>query len=108
MHKQLSVAEAVLLLEQGAVLIDVREPSEISAGRAPQAITNTLQTFDIALVPTDCELVIVCRVGVRSNAVAQALTQAGYTAHNLAGGMNAWEAAGQPVINADGATGYIA
>jgi rhodanese-related sulfurtransferase len=43
-------------------------------------------------------IVCVCHVGARSAAVAEALTNAGYNAANLAGGMDAWAAEGLPVV----------
>jgi len=45
----------------------------------------------------DQTIACICHVGVRSAAVADALTDAGYDAVNVTGGMEAWEAAGLPV-----------
>lgn len=82
------------------LVIDVREPREYEAGHIPQA-----QLLPLRLVPrqgrdlpTDQEVVLVCRSGRRSRLAAYILQDMGYTQiYNLTGGMLAWEAAGYPV-----------
>jgi len=49
----------------------------------------------------------VCRVGGRSERAAAALLQRGYDAVNLAGGMQAWLAAGMPVVTDLGDPGAV-
>jgi rhodanese-related sulfurtransferase len=41
--------------------------------------------------------VFYCRIGGRSAMATEAFAQAGYDAHNMAGGMLAWAAAGLPM-----------
>jgi rhodanese-related sulfurtransferase len=88
------------LVEQGAILLDVREDHEWQAGHAPEATHLPMSRIgaSVAELPADRLIVCVCHVGARSAAVAEALNNAGYSATNLAGGMNAWEAAGLPVV----------
>lgn len=82
------------------LVVDVREPREYEAGHIPQA-----QLLPLRLVPrqgqelpTDQEVVLVCRSGRRSRLAAYILQDMGYThIYNLMGGMLAWEAAGYPV-----------
>jgi rhodanese-related sulfurtransferase len=95
------------LLEAGAVLIDVREHQETTAGAAPGAMLMPLQTFSVDRLPTDTPLVLICRSGGRSMAAAQALAQMGFTTYNVAGGMLAWAAAGLPVVAENGAAGAV-
>lgn len=53
------------------------------------------------LPAADDKIVLYCRSGSMSTAAAIALVRAGYTRiWNLAGGMNAWRAAGYPVAGA--------
>ncbi len=52
-------------------------------------------------------MVAVCRVGGRSQTATVALRRAGYDVVNLAGGMHAWAAAGQPVVTGDGSPGRV-
>lgn len=82
------------------LLIDVREPGEFAAVRAPGAILLPTSAFAARAgeLPTDRPLMIVCHVGGRSAAVTGFLVRAGRTdVVNVAGGMDAWEAAGLPV-----------
>jgi len=97
------VAEANRRLREdpaGPVLLDVREPKEFVAVRVPGAMLLPTSTFvaRIAELPSDRPLLVICRTGVRSAAVAGYLARAGRTGvFNVAGGMDAWEQAGLPV-----------
>ena len=89
----------------GAVLLDVREPDEWNAGHAPDAHHIPMQDVPARLdeIPTDGDVVVVCRMGGRSAQVtAYLLAQGWESVANLAGGMWAWEAAGKPVQRAGG------
>ena len=82
------------------LLIDVREPNEFAAVRAPGAVLMPTSVFAarVGELPTDRPLLVVCHVGGRSAAVTGYLMRAGRTdVVNVAGGMEAWEAAGLPV-----------
>lgn len=48
-----------------------------------------------------------CRVGGRSQQVAQFLQKAGYDVANAGGGMRAWSAAGRPVVTDTGEPGQV-
>ena len=50
---------------------------------------------------------VVCGVGARSARVVQYLTQIGYEAVNVDGGMHAWVAAGRPLVREDGTEARI-
>jgi rhodanese-related sulfurtransferase len=97
----LSPNDALRLVDEGALLLDVREDHEWQAGHAPQATHLPMSRIGagVAQLPADRLIVCVCHVGARSAAVAEALTNAGYSAANLAGGMDAWAAQGLPVVN---------
>lgn len=75
-------------------LIDVREPWEREVGHigGSDHIIMNLLTTSIDQIRKDCDVVIHCRSGARSAAVARHLeTQLGYTnIHNLEGGITAW------------------
>ena len=82
------------------LLIDVREPNEFAAVRAAGAVLMPTSAFAARAgeLPTDRPLLVVCHVGGRSAAVTGYLVRAGRTdVVNVAGGMEAWEAAGLPV-----------
>lgn len=106
---EMNPLEAARLADAGQVLLlDVREPGEWDSGHAPLATHVPLGGLDPAAVPQDLPVVAVCRSGNRSGQAAQALSAAGVDVRNLAGGMNAWAAAGLPVVRADGTPGEIA
>lgn len=94
---------AVNDLPADAVLLDVREPDEWAAGHAPDA--HHLPMGEVATrldeVPATDPVYVVCRSGARSARVVAFLTQQGRSAVNVEGGMQAWAAAGRPVV-ADG------
>jgi rhodanese-related sulfurtransferase len=58
-------------------------------------------------VSRDQAVVVVCRSGGRSNAIALLLNSRGVNAVNLSGGMHAWEQAGLPVVTETGAPGRV-
>ena len=106
---QVSVSQALELVDSGAILLDIREQYEWDDGHAPQA--RLLPMSELAgrasELPTDVPLICVCHVGARSAAVAAALNRAGWQAVNLTGGMLAWQAAGLPIIDHAGAPGHV-
>lgn len=89
------------------LLVDVREDEEWTAGHAPDALHVPLGALAAAALPTDRPVVAVCRSGNRSGVAAAQLAQAGVDVANMAGGMQAWAAAGLPVVGADGRPGEI-
>jgi rhodanese-related sulfurtransferase len=93
------------LLEQDEIeLIDVREPSEWEAGRIAGARHLPLGEIpaQAETISREREVVFYCRSGARSAMATEAFTQAGWDAHNLAGGLLDWQAAGLPLEPADG------
>jgi len=104
------VTEARARLDAGAVLLDVREPDEWEAGHAPEATWIPMGDLGARQgeLSADEAVVVVCRSGARSARVTTALLGAGYDATNLAGGMQAWDAAGLPVVTDTGTPGRVA
>jgi rhodanese-related sulfurtransferase len=88
-----------------AWLLDVREPYEWQAGHVDGAVHVPMGELleRLGEVPTDREVIVVCKVGGRSAQVVQYLNQAGWSAVNLDGGMYAWAAAGRPMVSDTGA-----
>jgi rhodanese-related sulfurtransferase len=100
--------EARRLVDDGALLLDVREPEEWEVGRAPDAVHVPLASLPANRPETGRRVVAVCRTGARSAQATAALLAWGYDAVNLAGGMKAWAGAGLPVVAADGgAPGHV-
>ena len=100
MAKTISALEAAQLVEDGtAVLLDVREPDEWRYVRAQHALHIPMRQLATSTdrLPGEGTIACICHIGARSAVVADALIGAGYDAVNVAGGMEAWEAAGLPV-----------
>jgi len=95
--------DADALAGDGAMLLDVREPEEWSAGHAPAAHHVPLGELGNAIggLRRDRRVVVVCRSGHRSAAATGHLVRSGFDAVNLEGGMLAWAAAGLEMV-ADG------
>ncbi|MFF3208825.1 rhodanese-like domain-containing protein [Streptomyces sp. NPDC002962] len=95
-----------------AVLLDVRERAEWNVGHAPGAVLAPLSGLAAgAAVPSVAQampLVVICRSGRRSQQAAELLTQRGHDAVDVKGGMQAWAAAGLPVVDERGNDGSIA
>jgi rhodanese-related sulfurtransferase len=88
-----------LLERSEIVLIDVREPSEWEAGRIAGARLVPLGevSAQAETISRDQQVVFYCRSGVRSALATEAFSQAGWDAHNLAGGLLEWQGAGLPL-----------
>lgn len=94
-------------LSTGQVLLDVREVDEWAAGHAPLAVHVALSQLHPDRLPDATTLLVICRSGSRSGRAVEALRKAGYDAVNVQGGMNAWQAAGLPVVRSDGRPGTV-
>lgn len=91
------------------MLLDVREHDEWQRGHGADARHIPMGEVPTRLdeIPRDGELYVVCKLGGRSQQVAQFLAQNGYRAINVDGGMFAWVQAGRPVITDGGGTGSV-
>ena len=69
------------LLENNAVLVDVRTKEEYEAGHLNDAINAPLDNVVAELkdYDKDTAIIVYCKSGVRSNKAYEALTNAGYT-----------------------------
>ena len=88
-------------------LIDVRQGYEWEAGRIAGArhLELTELGAHASTIERDRAVVFYCRSGVRSAMATEAFSEAGWDAHNMAGGLIAWEAAGLPMEPDEG---YVA
>ena len=93
-----------LLAAGGVQVIDVRMAHEHEAGHI--AGTRLIELADLAgqadSVDRATPVIFYCRSGSRSAMATEAFLRAGYDAHNMTGGMLAWEAAGLAMEPADG------
>lgn len=97
--------EAKSMIERGVRVIDVRQPEEWQEGHISEATLlpiNGIYSFGHALqelrLPTDEEVIFVCRSGQRSASACEIALVAGLKkVYNLANGMNGWDSRGYPM-----------
>lgn len=97
--RSVRVDRALAMIDEGAVLVDVREPGEWRSGHAPRARHIPLGRLeqDARRLAKDTPVVVMCASGMRSRGAAARLRAAGYRATSLSGGLVAWRAAGGTV-----------
>jgi rhodanese-related sulfurtransferase len=97
-------AAAELLREPGTQLVDVRTAPEHAAERIADDVLIELDRLpaEAGSIDRDRPLLFYCKTGSRSALATDAFRSAGYDAHNLAGGIEAWIASGLPVERGDG------
>ncbi len=97
---RISVDEAKEMMDDGAAVIDVREPHEYTEGHVPGAAlipVNSVYKRREEL-PKDQDVIFVCAVGQRSALGAEMAAASGLTRlFNLEGGTEAWIKSGQTV-----------
>lgn len=94
---------ALSMTQQGALLLDVRQPEEYAAIHAPDAKLIPLGELPARLPEIaaykDKPIVVMCRSGRRSAKAVELLKEAGYgNVSNLAGGIQDWEKDGLAVV----------
>ncbi len=97
---EVDVAAAADLIEQGYVLLDVREADEYAQGAVVGAVhiaRGVLETTVEAVVPNhDQPLAVMCAGGARSALAAHTLQSMGYeTVVSVDGGFNGWKDSGR-------------
>ena len=99
-----SVANADQAIREANVLVDVREADEFAAGHLPGSvhISRGMLEFRFQAMPAlqsrDIKIVLYCKTSGRAALAGAALLDMGYlNVQNIAGGFDAWVAAGKPV-----------
>jgi rhodanese-related sulfurtransferase len=101
--------EAVRLMNQGALVLDVRSQAEFDSGHIREArhlpqdqvgsAAETLKKY------RDKVIVAYCESGMRSGAAARVLRTQGFAkVVNLRGGLQAWRGENLPVVKSGGKT----
>jgi len=92
-------------------LVDCRENYEWEAGRIDGAIhipVNAIMAGAGGDLDQGKPIAVICRSGNRSELATMMLQARGFEAHNVEGGMEAWESAGLPFEAPDGSAGRVA
>lgn len=100
--KEISVADTLERMKNGATLIDVREDNEWEDSHAAGAIHIGRGVIERDIVheypDKNQELILYCGGGFRSALAADNLQKMGYTnVLSMAGGWTAWKEAGAPI-----------
>ena len=96
--KNITAIEAKRLIDEGAILVDIREVNEFADENIPGARNEPLSAIAGSTITGAPAVVFHCKSGARTRMNADAL--AGCTdaeAYILDGGIEAWKAAGYPV-----------
>jgi len=97
-------ADAKAYLEKAKpVLIDIRTPEEYAAGHLENSVLTDYYAPDfkdkLNLLDKSAKYLIYCRSGKRSAAALKIMQELGFKdIHDIAGGINAWIAAGFSVV----------
>lgn len=97
---EVDVARAYEMYQSGALLVDVRTQAEYDEAHIPGSVLIPLDELPdrLAEIPTDRDVVVVCRSGNRSKEGTAILRDAGYPRVTcMTGGIRDWTAAGYPV-----------
>jgi rhodanese-related sulfurtransferase len=91
------------VLDEGATLVDVREPDEYTEVHVPGAVLVPLATVpeNLHVFPSDGPVYVICRSGARSGRAVQWLRGQGIDATNVAGGTDAWVRTGKAQASGD-------
>ena len=102
--QEVPVADAEQAIRDADVLVDVREADEFVAGHLAGAvhISRGLLEFKFSANPAlqarDLNILLYCKTSGRAALAAAALHEMGYlNVRSVAGGFDAWAAAGKPV-----------
>jgi rhodanese-related sulfurtransferase len=105
---EIPLADAEAAIREADVLLDVREADEFAHGHLPGAVhaSRGMLEFKLsgtpALTPRDLKVVLYCKTSGRAALAAAAMHDMGYlNVKSIAGGFDAWVAAGKPVVQPD-------
>ena len=109
--QEIALQQAEEAVREADVLIDVREADEFAAGHLPGAVLvpRGLLEFKLSATPAlsgrDLKVVLYCKTSGRAALAAQTMQNMGYlNVTSIAGGFDAWAAAGKPVVKPEPAS----
>jgi len=100
---KLTPAGAIQLINnEDAIMLDVREPAETTAGKIAKAIQIPVGSVGKRVGELDKHkdkhVIVYCKTGARSGLACRELNKAGFDkVYNLSGGISAWQEAHLPV-----------
>lgn len=99
---EIGTLEATRLMNQGSLVLDVRDEKEFAAGHLPRARHIPLRDLSGRLNEIgkfkDKPVIVTCRSGARAGAACRLLRNSGFkNVFQLKGGVAAWQQASLPV-----------
>jgi len=97
--QEIDAAQLEQMLQDGAQLVDVREPGEYAEAHVPEARLVPMGQLPSRLGELDktAPVHLICASGNRSSAMGDVLAVAGFDVVNVAGGTQGWISSGRPV-----------
>jgi rhodanese-related sulfurtransferase len=102
---EVPLSDAEAAIREADVLLDVREADEFAAGHLPGAVhvSRGMLEFKLSNAPQlsarDKSFVLYCKTSGRAALAAVTMKEMGYlNVRSIAGGYDAWVAAGKPVV----------
>ncbi|WP_431028706.1 rhodanese-like domain-containing protein [Lysinibacillus sp. LZ02] len=92
-YETIALNEVEEKMNEGYVVLDVREPNEFAEGHIPSAQNkplSALQQEDFSELSKEEKYIVICRSGNRSQTASDILTTAGYDVVNVSEGMSSW------------------
>ena len=91
LYETIDTNKANEILNNGAVLIDVRTVEEFNREHIPNAINIPLDQIDTIDLDKNTTIIVYCQTGVRSKEAVEKMVDMGYTSlYNLDGGLLNW------------------
>ena len=101
---EIPVNELTALVENGSLVVDVREPDEYESGHIPGAVLVPLSTVltNKSEFESDETVYVVCRSGGRSMQAGEMLHDVGISnVVNVAGGTMGWISLGNEIVTGE-------
>ena len=90
-YQTINYDKAIELIDNGAIIIDVREVNEFNDGHIEGAYNIPLSNIESVDYELDSTIIVYCASGMRSMEAAKKLSDMGYTSlYNLDGGLINW------------------
>jgi rhodanese-related sulfurtransferase len=99
---EVSIIEAIRMMNGGAVVVDVRDKAQYDGGHIVDSLhilPTDIAKADERRLKKKRAVVVVCDTGSESHRCARALREAGFEgAFSLSGGLSAWQRDNQPLV----------
>ena len=90
-YETIDTNKAMEIIENGAIVIDVRTVDEYNREHIPNAINIPLEEIDNITYDKNTKIIVYCQTGIRSKEAVSKLANMGYTSlYNLDGGLLNW------------------